>query len=264
MTTPETLMTANQMRTAANRINERLRTARKKHPGSHYTNELTRRIIMMTQGLDLIYMSPDGPQLTRSKSKWAKVPEGLAYGILEEILALGSVQMVEERSRELLVESNIEDSKENIDKLMNLQMDVMMTKSKIWEMAYKMRAHNQTLYDLFGEMFGKRRADIPYTDEEIEDILLHEIIYGETDDIRRPSYGPNYRNMEKSNAWRSFLRYYHNAPTYDMKEFEDYIRPIAEAEYGTTVNGVYTPALYEDLTPEQVEDIILKAVGQPW
>ena len=84
-------MTTTEMTRAANTINSRLRRARERFPNSEYTNELERRVVMLTTNTDLINITSEGVTLTRSKQRWAEAPAGFAEAILNDMLDLGNM-----------------------------------------------------------------------------------------------------------------------------------------------------------------------------
>ena len=252
-------MTGKQCSTAANRINERLRTARKKYPGTDYTNELERRIITLAKVHGLVIITPNGPQLTRSKSKWAAVPPGLAEGILNNILDLGTVQMLEYRTDQVLEGMNIPVNDANRRSLLEGVFNADVSDSSIWDIAYKMRSKNQQLYDMFERMRGKSMRDWDMTFDEYTEELRRQLLYGEMDDLQRPDYGPNYRkdalNYHGKEIAKLVSQGYQNV---DPDALAQEFAMFGQAEFGKMENGQWFPADYSALTDDQRRFILRK------
>lgn len=252
-------MTGKQCSTAANRINERLRTARKKYPGTDYTNELERRIVTLAKVHGLVVITSNGPQLTRSKSKWAQVPEYLAEGILNNILELGTVQMLEYRADQVLEGMNIPVTDANRRSLLEGVFNADVTDNSVWDMAYKLRNKNQALYDMFERMRGKSMRDWDMSFDEYTEELRRQLLYGEMDDIQRPGYGPNYRkdglNYHGKEIAKQVSKGYANV---DPDSLAVEIAKFGEYEFGHMENGHWVPADYSALTDEQRRYILRK------
>ena len=252
-------MTSKQLSTSANRINERLRTARKKYPGTDYTNELERRIITLAKVHGLVIITPNGPQLTRSKSKWAQVPEGLAEGIINNILELGTVQMVEYRADQVLEGMGIPKTDFNRRNLLEGVYNANISDSSIWDLAYKMRAKNQQLYDMFERMRGKSMRDWDKSFDEYTEDLRRQLLFGTYDNNNRGSYGPNYRkdalNYHGKEIAKLVSKGYENV---DPDALAQEFAMFGQAEFGRMDNGQWNPADYSALTDEQRRYILRK------
>ena len=252
-------MTSKQMSTAANRINTRLSTARVKYSNSSFTNEMERRIIELTAGTDLLVITSNGPQLSRSKAKWAKVPEGRAQGILDEILAMGSVQMMEHRVDTALEDIGVEANKENRESLIEGTFNSSTSDSRIWEIAYNMRSQNQALYDMFYSMRGKSMDNWDKTFDEYTEELRKQILYGDTDDVQRPGYGPNYRKMALESVGRKLAYMSAKDPAQvNPDTMAQLFQQYGQAFHGVTDNGNFNPADYSQLSPDEVRKILKK------
>lgn len=243
----------------AQTINRRLKQARIKFPNSSFTNEIERRIISMTAGLDLVIVRNGEIQLSRSAKKWAAVPEYRAQAIIDEIKALGTVKDLQDRAGMLLEYMGEDNTYKNQKALLEGQFNDEVKKNDVWEMAYDMRSQNQRLYDLFHEMRGVAERDWEHDRDEYTDILRDEILYGEMDDIQRPGYGLNVRKENLKNAARAIGRFVSQPGAKDDPEgLARLIQNFAQAEYGTTKNDVFYPADYSELTSDQVRSILRK------
>lgn len=272
------MQTPKQLAASANRINSRLRRARMRFPNSSYVNEMERRIAMMTTGYDLVYIADNGSiNLTRSKQKWAAVPPALAEAITDEILAVGNLFEVTDQAKKLLQEMPgtpikdkygktvdympVEPSEENIRALLEGTYNEEVTENKIWSLAYEMRTQNHALYDMFGEMHGKKMDNWKHTFEEYSDMLRESMLNPEaaSEEQLPNSYGLNQRTEERSNAARAIGRALADPATRnDPEALARLFAKYGQADYGTTENGVYTPADYSKLTPDQIRGMLRK------
>lgn len=271
------MKTPKQLSAAANRINSRLRRAKMRFPNSAYVNEMERRIAMMTTGYDLINITDTGFNLTRSKQKWAAVPPALAEAITDEILAVGNLFVVTDHAKKLLQEMPgkpiknkygvtvdympVEPSEENIRALLEGTFNEEVTENKIWSLAYEMRTQNHALYDMFGEMHGKKMENWKHTFDEYSDMLREAMLNPDAaaDETLPSSYGLNQRTEERSNAARAIGRALADPATRnDPDALARLFAKYGQADYGTTENGVYTPADYNKLSPDQIRGILRK------
>lgn len=250
-------MTGKQMSTAANRINERLRTARKKYPNSDYTNELERRIVMMGKASGLVIITPNGPQLTRSRGKWAAANPAAAQAVLDACLEMGQVNVMEYNVDQALEAIGETPSVENRRRFLEGEFNSSENVSKIWELAYSMRDRNAEIHRRFGEMFGKRMSDWSHSFDEYTDILRREIVKGETSNAPLPSYGPNYRKQEQNIYGKRLTRMLHEDPAeFDQAAFDEAVLSFGEAEFGHMEDGVFVRAA--SLTQDQKNFVIRK------
>lgn len=253
-------MTPKQLAAAANRINSRLRRARLKYPNSSYVNEMERRIVLMTTGTGLLNVTDAGVNLTRSKSKWAATPPMLAEAIVEEVLAVGNLVDVMDRAKEALDAMGVEHSEANMRAMIEGGFNDAVNANKIWEIAYDMRTQNQRLYDLFGEMHGKAMRDWDNDFDKYTDLLREAMLAPPEEQSKQPTtYGLNQRKEERTNAARAIGRALGDPRTRDDPEaLAQLFAQFGQADYGTTINGVYTPADYSSLTPDQIRGILKK------
>lgn len=257
-------MDAKQAVRLANTINSRLRRALEKIPNSSYTNELQARIILMGGNFGLLNMTDKGPMLTRSKSKWAEVPEGLAEGILLEIESLGTMSQYTSPFEQYMIENNIPVTKENLSAFIEGKFNNDVGKSEIWDMAYKMRTQNQDLYDYFQKMFGNKLPDdwkSPHGSGDRATEELRRIINGMAyDDRMRPSsYGINQRKEELHQSARALGRALAQPDARDRPdELARLFEQFGQAQYGQTINGKYIPADYTKLSSDEIRSLLRK------
>lgn len=252
-------MTPAQLSAAANRINSRLDKARNLFPNSNYVNEMERRIVLMTTGTGVMNIGPSGVRLSRAKSKWANVPPALAEAIVEEILDVGLLSEVVDRAKQALDAMNVEQNNDNLKAMIEGDFNDSVNENKIWEIAYDMRTQNQALYDLFGEMRGKAMRDWDYDFSDYTQKLREAMLTEPTQDQLPSSYGINQRKTDRSNAARAIGRALGNPVTRDDPDtLARLFQQFGQADYGITKDGVFYPADYSQLTPEQIRGILRK------
>lgn len=252
-------MTPAQLSAAANRINSRLDKARKQFPNSNYVNEMERRIVLMTTGTGVLNIGPAGVRLSRAKSKWAQVPTALAEAIVEEILDVGLLSDVVNRAKQALEAMDVEQNNDNLKAMIEGDFNDAVNENKIWEIAYDMRTQNQALYDLFGEMRGKAMRDWDYDFSDYTDKLREAMLTEPTQDPLPSSYGINQRKTDRSNAARAIGRALGNPATRDDPDtLARLFQQFGQADYGITRDGVFYPADYSQLTPDQIRGILRK------
>ena len=263
-------MTTKEMARAANTINSRLRRARERFPNSEYTNELERRVVMLTTNTDLINITSDGVTLTRSKQRWAQAPEGFAEAILNDMLDLGNMSTYLTAKVDYIMDNSLDShgkpipiTDENRRAFMEGVYNETVDKSKIWEIAYEMRTQNQELYDIFQELYGKKLPDNWDTGvgDEYTERIRKAMVYGTLDgEDRQKTYGLNQRKSEKDNAARAIGRYLGQPdPQSDPDTLARLFEQYGSAVYGTTGPGDnYMPADYTKLTPDQVRALLRK------
>ncbi len=252
-------MTPAQLSAAANRINSRLDKARLQFPNSNYINEMERRIVLMTTGTGVMNIGPSGVRLSRAKSKWANVPPALAEAIVEEILEVGLLSEVVDRAKQALDAMNVEQNNDNLKAMIEGDFNDSVNENKIWEIAYDMRTQNQALYDLFGEMRGKAMRDWDYDFSDYTQKLREAMLTEPTQDQLPSSYGINQRKTDRSNAARAIGRALGNPATRDDPDtLARLFQQFGQADYGITRDGVFYPADYSQLTPEQIRGILRK------
>lgn len=252
-------MTPAQLSAAANRINSRLDKARKHFPNSNYVNEMERRIVLMTTGTGVLNIGPSGVRLSRAKSKWEQVPTALAEAIVEEILDVGLLSDVVNRAKQALDAMDVEQNNDNLKAMIEGDFNDAVNENKIWEIAYDMRTQNQALYDMFGEMRGKSMRDWDYDFSDYTDKLREAMLTEPTQDQLPSSYGINQRKTDRSNAARAIGRALGNPATRDDPDtLARLFQQFGQADYGITKDGVFYPADYSQLTPDQIRGILRK------
>ena len=252
-------MTGKQMSTAANRINERLRTARKKYPNSDYTNELERRIVTMGKAAGLVIITQNGPQLTRSRGKWAAANPAAAQAVLEACLDMGQVNVMEYNIDQFLEEMGQAPSLENRRRFLEGTFATTTEEGKIWEIAYRMRDRNPELHAIFGEIRGRSMREWDFN--EYTHKITKAVARGEYSDTKLPGYGPNYRKEIQKKYGKQLGKLLHQDPsTLDPMALKEALISFGEAEYGTTVDGKFIRADATNMTKEQMRFIINKFI----
>lgn len=257
-----------RLTTAANKINKRLDKAEAMTKGSIYGNELQRLIIQYGKVNNLVTYTKNGIRLSRSKAIWEAIPEGEAEGIILELEALGSFQMVRERAHKLLVDLNVKNpTKEDIDDLLTGAYNLEADSHAIWEMAYDAARSNPKLYEFFQSLFGKQRPDEATRWEQTK-WLLYQLMSGSDGGNShfkapitadgKPLFGYNQRADEIDVAARNITRAKHDPSIMDDPEqLAALIHGYAGARFGEMQpDGTFKRA--DDFTTDQLRSVISK------
>lgn len=247
---------------AANKINKRLATARKNSPGSIYANELEKRIITYANNYGLVRITPEGVTLSRSYKQWETVPEYLADAIVAEIAAVGSFQNVRERAVKLLKSLDIEEpTNDEVSDLLSGAYDLEAKSHAIWEAAYEAAWSNPKLHEFFQKLFGNARPDEETRWKQTE-WLMNTLLSG--DDGGDPNFvgkkfGYNERKDRMEIAARMILKKrYQAGVTNQPDDMAALVAQYAGAKYGYTDEKGFHNKGYNELTPEQIREVLRK------
>ncbi len=242
----------------ANMANTRLNRARAKYPASDYVNEMENRLINMTRLYpDLVVKGIHGIQLTRSKSKWKNVPPAMAEAILEEINGVGQMWVMEDKAREVLNMLGADASEENMRAIIEGAYNNNVSESAIWDLAYELRTQNQELYELFDKLHGNGVESWDNSYEVYTDMLRKILMNGDSGGGAQfpSSYGLNPRKEAKNKAARLIGKEASRSNP-DPEFLASQLYNYAAAQYGTTKDGIYTPADPTTLTRQQMNSIL--------